>query len=417
MTPLSVSALNQQIKALLESHFMQVSVVGEIGRVTYHTSGHIYFSIKDERSTLDGVMFRSNAAKLRFRLESGLRVILHGGVSLYMPRGSYQLLCSHIEPEGAGALALAFEQLKKELSAKGYFDPARKRPLPLYPKQVALITSATGAALQDMCRVAQRRWPLVRLIGVNVLVQGQGAAESIVAGLKRADRLGVDVAVLARGGGSMEDLWSFNEKSVAEAIYRMQTPLISAVGHEIDTVISDWVADVRAPTPSAAMEMLLPESNEERMRLIELRGRMDDRLGALLATKHQALSHLKEALAAQSFSARLARAFETIEQLRQGLDRQMGWRLDQKAQHLYRTLLDSAMHHQLERKAALCASLQEQMALSDPARRLQKKSAQLLLEGQPVSLGTLKAGSEVQLVDATHKARARIESIAPYRSS
>lgn len=412
MTPLSVSALNQQIKALLESHFMQVSVAGEIGRVTYHTSGHVYFNIKDEKSSLDGVMFRSNAAKLRFRLESGLRVIAHGGVSVYMPRGNYQILCTHIEPDGAGSLALAFEQLKKELAAKGYFDAARKKPLPAYPARVALVTSATGAALEDMRRVARRRWPLVQLMVVNVLVQGQEAARSIVVGLQEADALGADAVVVGRGGGSMEDLWSFNERAVAEAIYAMQTPVISAVGHEIDTVISDFVADVRAPTPSAAMEMLLPDIHEEQLKAAELLEALDGRLMALIRTKSQQLIHLKEALSRQSLLSRLQRYHEEMVLLKAGYRQQMATLLHHKARTLEAIDLTPALTARWHQKQLQTQELKEQMALADPAKRLPEKSAQLLLGDQPVRLSQLREGSEITLLDATHKARARIEAIA-----
>ena len=254
MKLITVSALNEKIKSLLEATFMHIRLEGEIASVTYHSSGHVYFSLKDDRSSLRCVMWRSNAARLKFRLEKGAHVVIDGSVGVYTPRGEYQLIAVSVEPYGRGALAVAFEQLKKRLEAQGYFASERKKPLPRYPRRIALVTAAGGAALQDMLKVARKRWPLTELIVVDTPVQGEGAAESIARAIAYADTLGADIIVTGRGGGSVEDLWAFNEEAVAEAIFRAHTPVVSAVGHEVDTLISDFVADLRAPTPSAAMD-------------------------------------------------------------------------------------------------------------------------------------------------------------------
>ena len=253
MQTLSVSSLNEQIKTLLESTFTRVLVEGELSRVTCHNSGHIYFTLKDASSSIKAVMFKGNASKLKFELQEGLKVILDGAITLYKPRGEYQINCFSIQPSGHGALALAYEQLKERLSSKGYFDSARKKPLVKFPKKIALITSATGAALQDMLRVANSRYRAIEIDIYDVLVQGESAAPAIVKALGLADAKGYDVIVMGRGGGSIEDLWAFNEEIVADAIFKAKTPIVSAVGHEIDWVISDFVADLRAPTPSAAV--------------------------------------------------------------------------------------------------------------------------------------------------------------------
>ncbi len=255
--PISVSTLNVQIKSLLETTFIQVYVEGEISNITHHSSGHIYFSIKDESSTLSCVMFKGNTKYLKFQLENGQKVVITGNITVYAPRGNYQLLCNKIEPSGQGALAFAFEQLKNKLEAKGYFDGNYKQPLPKYPKKIAIVTSPTGAAVRDIQMIAQRRNPYVQLVLFPALVQGAEAKESIVTALQKMDQMGMDVIILGRGGGSIEDLWAFNEEIVARAVFECQTPIITGVGHETDTTIVDYVADFRASTPSAAAEIAI----------------------------------------------------------------------------------------------------------------------------------------------------------------
>lgn len=322
---LSVGELNAQIKALLETTFCRVSVRGEVANLTYHTSGHIYFTLKDSSSSIRAVLFKGNARFLKFRLEEGMDLTIHGALSLYLPRGDYQVIAESAEPSGVGALAKAYEQLKKELAALGYFDPARKKPLPPFPQRIALLTSATGAALQDMLRVANKRWPLARLVLFNTLVQGDGAKESIAQNIALADKIGVDVIVVGRGGGSMEDLWAFNERIVAEAIYRAQTPIVSAVGHESDVVISDLVADCRAPTPSSAMEILLPDRSEWLLRLDELQNELERSFKRALAHHQQNLATLQGALERHSPRAQINLKARRIAELKTELTRLMGY--------------------------------------------------------------------------------------------
>ncbi len=300
-SPITVSTLNVQIKSLLETTFSFVYVEGEISNLTYHNSGHIYFSIKDASSTISCVMFKGNTRYLKFRLEVGQKIILSGSVTVYAPRGNYQLLATKIEPSGVGALALAYEQLKKKLELKGYFDQARKKELPKYPKKVVLVTSSTGAAIEDMKKVASKRWPLIELILIPALVQGEGAKFDIAEAIQKADTLNADVMVVGRGGGSIEDLWAFNEEMVADAIFSANTPIISAVGHESDFVISDFVSDVRAATPSNAIEIALPDSNELKMYLDNLSDEYERAFKIVINNKETVLNHLSSSFKQNSF--------------------------------------------------------------------------------------------------------------------
>ncbi|MEV9525842.1 exodeoxyribonuclease VII large subunit [Aliarcobacter butzleri] len=293
-SPISVSTLNLQIKSLLETTFIQVYVEGEISNLTYHNSGHIYFSIKDENSTLSCVMFKGNTKYLKFQLENGLKIVITGSLTVYAPRGNYQLLCNKIEPSGIGSLSLAFEQLKTKLEAKGYFEKSRKKVLPRYPKKIAIVTSPTGAAIEDMKKVATHRWSLVEFILIPTLVQGEGASLDIANSIIYADKLNCDIMIVGRGGGSIEDLWAFNEEIVANAIYEAKTPIISAVGHEVDYLISDFVADIRAATPSNAIEIALPDINEHRIYLDSLENEITNRFKNILFNKEQELKNMKK---------------------------------------------------------------------------------------------------------------------------
>ena len=256
-----VSQVNAYVKRMLTQDIMlsNLRMTGEIRNYKRHSSGHLYFALKDAGAAISAVMFASDAAALRFLPKEGQKVIVQGAVSLYEKTGQYQFYVRRMEPDGIGALYQAFEALKQKLEAEGLFAPERKRPIPSYPRTVAIVTSPTGAAVQDMIQIARRRHPGIRLIVVPVLVQGEQAAPSIVRGLKRAEQSGADTVIVGRGGGSIEDLWAFNEEIVARAIFQCQTPIISAVGHETDFTIADFVADLRAPTPSAAAELAVDD--------------------------------------------------------------------------------------------------------------------------------------------------------------
>lgn len=269
---LTVSGLNKMIRGKLESEFQLVWLKGEISNFKPHPSGHFYFSLKDSTAQISAVMFRGFNSALRFKPEDGMEVIVRGKVTVYEPRGNYQIMCEMMEPVGAGALQKAFEQLKRKLQAEGLFDSARKRPIPMVPKHIALVTSPSGAAIRDMLNVLGRRFKAAKITVVPCSVQGERAPREIVAALALANRLSdVDVIIAGRGGGSIEDLWAFNEEVVARAIAASRVPVISAVGHEVDFTIADFVADLRAPTPSAAAELVAKSAVEllDRVRGLE----------------------------------------------------------------------------------------------------------------------------------------------------
>lgn len=263
---LSVSQINFYIKSIIENDgsLQFVLVTGEISNLTVHQrSGHIYLSLKDSNSVISAVMFAGNARRLRFRLENGMKVICRGRISVYEPSGRYQLYIEDMQPDGVGALTLAFEQLKKSLAQKGLFDNAHKKPLPKFPKTIGVITSPTGAAVQDITNIIRRRFPSADIVLAPVLVQGESAPEQLVRAVNKFSASKIaDVIIIGRGGGSAEDLWAFNDEQLAYAVYNCETPIISGVGHETDFTVCDFVADVRASTPSAAAELAVPDRQE-----------------------------------------------------------------------------------------------------------------------------------------------------------
>jgi len=260
---LTVSELTKEIKLSLESNFAKVSVVGEISNFEDHISGHWYFNLKDANAVINCTMWKGFNQYVFFTPQNGMKVILNGKITVYPPRGNYQVDVRSMKPAGLGELQEAFEKLKEKLEAEGLFDEERKRTIPSFPKKIGIVTAIDGAALRDMISVANRRYPLVELVIAPATVQGSGAADSIVNSLERLNRQKViDTIIVARGGGSIEDLWGFNEEIVARAIYSSKFPVISGVGHETDFTISDFVADLRAPTPSVAMELATPDKNE-----------------------------------------------------------------------------------------------------------------------------------------------------------
>ena len=343
-----VAEVNQLVKQLLDGEPMlqNIYVRGELSNYKMYPSGHHYFTLKDADGALRCVMFRGQASRLRFRPENGMQVIARGRITVFPRDGAYQLYCDALTPEGAGDLAVAFEQLKAKLHAEGLFDPAHKKPLPRYPQRIAVVTSAAGAAVHDMIRILRRRYPIAKVILLPVRVQGAEAPPEIAGAIRYADRWKIgDVIITGRGGGSMEDLWAFNDERVARAIYDCETPIISAVGHEPDVTISDFVADARASTPSNAAEIAVPDQKEllrwlrgagdrmvqcetgrleaarqrldnlaskrvmrdqlayvqdKRMELAHLQQRLGDLSGALLSRRRQRFSALAAALDAMS---------------------------------------------------------------------------------------------------------------------
>lgn len=315
-TSLTVSELTVYIKQLVDNDMLlsHVWVAGEISNYKHHTSGHMYFSLKDEGAIIKSVMFRTQNSRLKFKPEEGMRVMVRGYVSIYPLGGNYQLYVDEMQPDGTGALYLAFEQLKKKLEEQGFFEAARKRPIPILPKAIGVVTSPTGAVIRDITQILTRRYPNARVVLYGSSVQGTEAPDQLIRGIRCFNTMkNVEVIILARGGGSLEDLWPFNDERLARAILESEIPIISAVGHETDFSISDFVADLRAPTPSAAAEMVMPDKKALKQGLIVLEKRLSSSLMHRLKRERDRLLRLNNARSIQ-------RPLEMINQKRQRLD-------------------------------------------------------------------------------------------------
>ena len=355
---LTVSALTAQVRGLLEGEFGHVWVSGEVSNLVRASSGHMYLSLKDEKATLRAVLYRGIGLRLRFDPRDGMQVVARGRISVYEPRGEYQLAIEELHPKGIGALEMALQQLRERLQARGYFNPHRKKPLPVFPRTIALMTSPTGAAVRDMLELLARRWPVARVVVVPVRVQGEGACDEIAAAVRAvnalhaAGSLPVDAIIVGRGGGSLEDLWAFNEEVVADAIFASRIPVVSAVGHEIDVTISDLVADHRALTPSHAITDLTPDREALLAGLNDLAHRLRDRLTGRVAQARQRLDAVAD-----------RRAF------RSPLDRvrDQEKRLDELADRLKRSAV-TPLDRSRQRVAALAARLQSLSPLNVLAR-------------------------------------------------
>jgi exodeoxyribonuclease VII large subunit len=321
-----VSEVNRYVKKLLQGDFRlrDIWVAGELSNFKHHRSGHMYFTVKDGGSALRCVYFRRENARCIFTPADGMEVLLHGNISVYEPDGAYQLYVSEMEPAGMGSLYLAYEQLKNNLEAEGLFRQDLKKPIPALPKKIGLITSPTGAALQDMLATIKTRFPHVELLVVESLVQGSGAAADLVKALELLNRRDdIDVIILARGGGSLEDLWPFNEEAVARAIYRSAKPIISAVGHETDFTIADFAADVRAATPTAAAQLVVPDLGELIQAIAYLRERALSAQSRRLQKEKQLLDHIVSERFFRGPSQRVKTSAEMLGRLKDGLNREI----------------------------------------------------------------------------------------------
>ena len=400
MQTLSVSSLNEQIKTLLESTFTRVLVEGELSRVTLHNSGHIYFTLKDASSSIKAVMFKGNASRLKFELQEGLKVILDGAITLYKPRGEYQINCFSIQPSGHGALALAYEQLKNKLSSQGYFESAIKKPISKFPKRIALITSATGAALQDMLRVANSRYRAIEIDIYDVLVQGENAAASIVRALMAADSKGYDVIVTGRGGGSIEDLWAFNEEIVADAIFKAKTPIVSAVGHEIDWVISDFVADLRAPTPSAAMQMILPDSNELYQYIDSISTQYTQRIMQKIYNLKQELTHLISLYSSHSIEKKISQKIEDVKQMQASYNQTISFKMQSFSKEIesVKIRFPNVIESKINIARNQVATLQKMLESNDPKLKSKKGFVQISKDAKVIDIASLKVDEVFDLM-------------------
>ncbi|MCR4941597.1 MAG: exodeoxyribonuclease VII large subunit [Campylobacter sp.] len=375
---LSVSDLNEKAKALLEANIGFVEVSGEISRLTKHGSGHWYFTLKDEKSAISTVMYRLNNTKLRFEVKDGMSVVIYGKISIYGPSGSYQLIAQTLNVSGEGELEVAFKQLKEKLAKEGLFEPSYKKQLPLFAKRIALVTSATSAALQDMLRITQSRWKASKIFIFDALTQGANAPASLINALQKADNFGVDVIVLARGGGSREDLWCFNDENLARQIFACKTPIISAIGHEIDYVISDFVADYRAPTPSAAMAELLPDENAIFQYLDELDDKFDKNIKQKIETLSYKLNMLGSKFSPMALKARIDLVVNETKVLGERLDIALKNKFTKLKLHLDRLQIA------FDAKAKFFEST--------------KDLAQIHINGKNADLMELKIGDEISII-------------------
>lgn len=338
MTTLTVSQLNRYIKSVLdETALLQsIYVSGEISNFKHYPSGHIYFTLKDSSSQIKCVMFSSDNASLRFNVENGMNVVCFGRVGVYERDGAYQLYVKGMQPKGIGELALAYEQLKTTLEKRGWFSPLHKKPIPKYPKKIGVATSNMGAAVEDIKNIISRRFPICELVIVPTVVQGENAKNDIVRSLEFLDGLGVDTIIVGRGGGSLEDLQAFNTIEVAQAVYNCKTPVISAVGHETDYTICDFVADLRAPTPSAAAELAVPDINSELSYIEDSRAFMNKCINHKILELSQRLDSLS-CFNEESVSLFISPYFEKLQQITKIMNDEMNRAINQKQLELSKT--------------------------------------------------------------------------------
>lgn len=409
-TVLSVEQLSSRIKQLIEGQLGVVWVQGEISNFKAHTSGHFYFSLKDAKSQISAVMFRGNNGRLKFKPNDGLEVIVRGRVTVYEPRGNYQIVCDTMEPVGAGALQKAFEQLRDKLKAEGLFDSSRKRPIPAFPRHVAMVTSPTGAAIRDMLNVMSRRAQSVRITVVPTVVQGESAAPQIVEAMKKAFRLpDVDCIIVGRGGGSIEDLWAFNDETLARTIASSPVPVISAVGHEIDFTIADFVADLRAPTPSAAAELVAKSSAELRNRVLSLERVLRVSLDRKLRTFVQQLHGLGRRLIdprkrLQDLAIRNDDLLTRLDLAMRNLFQRRGHRVQLLGQRLA-----PPMQMHLEKRRARIARLASLLDSLSPLKVVERGYSIVTKNGVVVkSAMNLKSGDEISIRLADGEAKASV---------
>jgi exodeoxyribonuclease VII large subunit len=416
----SVSRLNREARDLLENAFGLVWVEGEVSNLSCPSSGHRYFSLKDAGAQISCALFRNRGGRAGLRVEEGMQVLARGRVSLYEPRGGYQLIIEHLEESGDGALRRAFEQLKQRLYAEGLFDAAHKRPLPALARRVGVVTSPSGAAIRDVLTVFRRRFPLTEIIVYPTLVQGEGAAARIEQAIRTADRRAeCDVVLLTRGGGSLEDLWPFNEERVARAVFDCTLPVVSAIGHEIDVVITDFVADRRAPTPSAAAELLSPDAADLDRTLAQARLRLERAQHKQLQHAGERLTWLGRRLDQQHPRRHLAQQGQRIDELEQRLRRAAVHRFAQcraRLQALQARLLQQTPRHRLARLGQHVELLLQRLRHAT-GRALEQSRGRLALAGRALDtvspLATLERGYSITFDRATGRVLRDAAALAP----
>ena len=397
----TVSEINHLLHQKLEDDVMLTSIFirGEISNFTHHMkTGHFYFTLKDEKASIRAIMFQWNARHLRFLPQNGMNVILFGSVQLFERDGICQINCADMQPDGIGALYLAFEQLRQKLEREGLFDAAHKRPLPPLPRKIGVVTSKNGAALQDIRQIISRRYPVAELIVIPALVQGEGAPESICAGIAAAQMIGLDILIVGRGGGSLEDLWAFNDERVARAIYASEVPVISAVGHEVDVTIADYVADLRAPTPSAAAELAVPDKQTLISMLENTQKRMHKALENKLHIAAEQQNRVRLILEKNSPQNRIAAWKDTHHQLEK--------RLEQQGKYL------------TERPRAILRQKEAALEALSPLKVLLRGYAAVFSDGKVISSAEkLVSGERITIRFSDGQAEAIVESVTMERNT
>ncbi len=377
----TVTALTKYIKRKFEvdPHLQDLWIKGEISNFTYHSRGHMYFTLKDENARIQAVMFAGYNRYLAFRPENGMNVLVRGEISVYEPSGNYQIYVKEMQPEGIGNLYLAYEQLKKRLEAEGLFSPEHKKPIPLFPRYIGVVTSPTGAAIRDIVTTIRRRYPLATIILFPTLVQGEHAPASIVRSIEKANELGyIDVLIVGRGGGSIEELWAFNEESVARAIFASNIPIISAVGHETDFTIADFVADLRAPTPTGAAELAVPHVTELVERISQRNVRLIRAMKEKMAMESERLARLQKSYAFRYPKKLYEQKEQQLDSLLERLERQTERLIERKRERFEQLQLKLQTHHpaeqlskMVEKQQMLTKSLEKEMQALLKQKQLQ----------------------------------------------
>ena len=395
MAVYTVGQVNKYIKNILTQDYIlrSISIQGEVSNCKYHSLGHVYFSLKDETGSIPAVMFKSDVDNnLKFKLENGQSVVIGGSISVYERDGRYQLYAKTIKLQGVGSLYEQFERLKYQLNEEGLFDPDNRKPIPKYPKTVGIVTAKTGAAIQDIMNVARRRNPYVQLILYPAKVQGEGAAETIVEGIQTVDAMNLDTIIIGRGGGSMEELWAFNEEPVVRAIYAAKTPIISGVGHEVDITLSDYAADLRAPTPSAACELAIPDMSNTLIQLRSVERAICNCMDNKLALAKSRISQLDMRLNSQNPILRLEQQKQYLADCYDAISRAMRQKFEY-ANNRYQLLL-------------------ARLNGASPTAKLVGGFGYAEANGHPIEdVRTVKAGDSLELTVKSGLIRATVEDV------
>lgn len=413
----TVSQVNRYIAAMFSSDFAlkNITIQGEVSNLKYHPTGHIYFTLKDAASQISGIMFAGDRAGLPFKLENGMRVLCTGSIGVYERGGSYQIYAKRFRADGIGELYVRFEQLKKELAEMGMFDDMYKKPIPKYAKRIGVVTAKTGAAIRDIVQISKRRNPYVELVLYPALVQGEGAVESIVRGIQTLDQMGLDILIVGRGGGSIEDLWAFNEEPVAQAIFEADTPMISAVGHETDTTIADYVADLRAPTPSAAAELAVFDYQKLMETMESYQATLRSVMTEHLQETRQQLAMRKLRLQ-QGSPRNIVKGYQNRSlQYETKLRECMRWRLQEAREQLHRyNTLPTKMKQALDRARHGLALRTERLEALSPLRKLSSGYGYVQdVDGHRVdSVQKLKMGELLTIALQDGSFESRVEGIS-----